>query len=134
MASNLSLAANTAKVMLNAITTIASAGYIEIFSGTQPASSDTGITTQVELVSLPLNSTAFGTPASGQMSAGAITPATAIATGTASWFRMYETDGTTAIMDGSVGTSGCDLNLVSTTITSGDIIGVTSFTITLPLT
>jgi hypothetical protein len=52
------------------------------------------------------------------------------ASGTASWFRLLKSDGTTIVMDGDVGTSGSDLNLNSTAITAGGTVSVTSFAIT----
>jgi len=52
------------------------------------------------------------------------------ATGTATHFRIWQSNGTTAVIDGDVGTSGSDLNFNSTSITSGGTVSVTSFTIT----
>lgn len=52
------------------------------------------------------------------------------ATGTAAFFRIYKSDGTTVILQGSVGTSGQDLNLNTLSIVSGGPVAVTSFTIT----
>lgn len=52
------------------------------------------------------------------------------ANGTATWFRIVKSDGTTHVMDGTVGTSGQDLNLsASTSISVGQVINVSSFTI-----
>lgn len=133
MANNPSIAANTAAQMMAAFAALAASGTLEIYSGVQPANSDTAVTNQVELVGFTLGSPAFGAASEGVMAANAITPSVALATGTAAWFRLFKSDGTTAIMDGSVGTTGCDLNLETTTITDGDIIGVTSFTISMPL-
>ena len=39
-------------------------------------------------------------------------------------------DGVTGVMDGSVGTTGCDLNLNTTSIVIGATVSVTSMTIT----
>jgi hypothetical protein len=62
------------------------------------------------------------------------TPLTVAAsnTGTAGWFRMWKADGTTAVLDGSVGTSGAQINLNTTSITSGVNVSITSGTITMP--
>ncbi len=49
--------------------------------------------------------------------------------GTATWFRCVDSTGTFCV-DGSVGTSGSDLNLNSTTISSGQNVAVSSFVIT----
>jgi len=63
--------------------------------------------------------------------ANAITAdSSANATGTATWFRALESDGTTAVFDGSVGTSGANINLNSVAISVGAAVSVTSYTYT----
>ena len=54
---------------------------------------------------------------------------TAGATGTATWFRIV-TSGNTCVVDGTVGTSGANLNLATTSISSGATVSITSLTIT----
>jgi hypothetical protein len=51
------------------------------------------------------------------------------ATGTAAFFRIT-TSGGTAIVQGTVGTSGADLNLNTTSIVINGPVAVSSFTIT----
>ena len=59
-------------------------------------------------------------------------------TGTAGWFRFYANDLTTgasstaARFDGSVSTSGAQLNMSSTAITAGATTTIDSFTVTMP--
>lgn len=106
-------------------------GYLRIYSGTQPATADTAVTTQTLLSTLRWNATAFGAASSGVATANAITADTsADNTGTATWFRALKSDGTTVVFDGSVGTSGADLNLNTTSISAGAAVSVTSFTYT----
>lgn len=139
MANNPHVAAAYNKGMLDGTANIkadANSGVLKIYDQTQPADGDTAVSTQNLLATLTMNATAFtgpsGTASSNQvLTANAITNATASATGTASWFRLLKSDGTTKILDGSVGTSGCDINLNTTSITSGGTVSVTSFTITL---
>lgn len=50
--------------------------------------------------------------------------------GTAAHFRIYASNGTTAHMQGTVGTSGTDLNLSSVSFTAGQSVTITSFTLT----
>jgi hypothetical protein len=45
---------------------------------------------------------------------------------------MLKSDGTTVIMDGSVGTSGADLNLATTSLVAGVDVEITSFTLSQP--
>ena len=54
---------------------------------------------------------------------------TAVASGTATFFRIYKSDGTTVVMDGSVGTSSADLVLNTTTVATNDTVAISSGTI-----
>lgn len=126
MTLGISVAARNA--MLDAITTaIGSSGKVRIYSGTQPA---TGGTATTLLAELPLSATAAAAASSGVLTLNAITnDSSADATGTATWFRIL-TSGNTAVIDGTVGTSGADLNLNTTSIVSGGPVAISSFTIT----
>lgn len=110
-----------------ALSTLFNSGYLRIYDGTQPASADTAISTQVMLVELRFNATAFSAPTNGVLSANAITPGVAVADGIASWFRAFESDGTTVVIDGSAGTSATNLILGTTSISAGLTVNVTSF-------
>ena len=104
---------------------------LRIYNGTRPANANTAITSQTMLVELTCNATAFAAAASGGvLTANAISNGTAAATGTASWFRLWQSNGTTAIMDGDVSTAGADLNLNNTSIATGQTVSVSSFTVT----
>ena len=59
----------------------------------------------------------------------AVTSAAALATGTAIWFRITSSGGT-FVLDGTVGTSGQDLNMSTISFVSAATISVSSFTIT----
>jgi hypothetical protein len=102
-------------------------GTLNIYSGTQPATADTALSGNTLLASLTFAATAFGTDTNGVATAAAIGSATAAATGTATFFRVLESNGTTAVMDGTVGTSGADLNLSTTSIVAGGTVSVSSF-------
>jgi hypothetical protein len=109
-------------------TYVGTSAVFKIYSGTQPATGGTAGTT---LATFTMSASAFA-PAS---SAGVLTvnlPAdvNASATGTASWGRLFKSDGTTICIDVSVGTSGTQVILNSTTITSGVACSITSWTIT----
>jgi hypothetical protein len=114
---------------LDAITTFAgNSGFIRIYDGTRPS---TGGTATTLLAELTCNATFAGSASSAVLTLNAITQdSSANATGTATWFRLVKSDGTTHVMDGNVGTSGSDLNLNTTSIVSGAAVSITSFTIT----
>lgn len=124
----LGMVAAVRNAMLDAITTqIGTSGKVRIYSGTQPA---TGGTATTLLAELPLSATAAAAASGGVLTFNAITnDSSADATGTASWFRIL-TSGNTALIDGTVGTSGADLNLNTTSIVSGGPVAISSFTIT----
>jgi hypothetical protein len=130
LALNQKLANVAANAAADAVTALASGGFLRIYDGTQPANADTAITTQVLLAELMLGTPAFGAAVAGVATANAITPdAGADATGTATWFRVTDS-GSAALWDGSVGTSGCNLNLSSVSIVTGDSVAVSAFTYT----
>jgi len=120
-----------ANAAVNAITDLLGNGYLLIYDGAQPATTDTAITSQVLLAELRFASPAFGAASGGAATANAITgESSANATGTATWFRALKSDGTTAVFDGSVGVSSSNINLSSTSITAGDSVEISSFTYT----
>lgn len=131
MALNPKLGVAYRNAALDQILANANSGFLDIYDGTQPADADTAVTSQVKLAHLPLSATAFQPAASGQATANAITNATALATGTASWYRITKANGT-AILDGSVGTSGANLNLNSVAIQINATVSISSYVETFP--
>lgn len=104
---------------------------LRIYSGTAPTNADTALSGNTLLAELAMASTAFGAASGGTKTAAAITQdSSADATGTATFFRIYKSDGTTCRVQGSVGTSGADLNLVTTSIVATQPVAVTSLVIT----
>lgn len=132
----LGFATNLRNARLDAITTFAgSAAILRIYSGTQPATGGAVTTLLAEAV--------CGTPFAGSASAGVLTltvtsgvvgqDVSADASGTATWFRLFKSDGSTIVMDGSINTvaSGLgDLRMPTNVITAGQPVQITSFTIT----
>lgn len=110
----------------------AGAGTIQIRSGTQPANANLAATGTL-LATLTFSDPAFGaTDTSGVATASAITDdSSADATGTASWARVLDSNSAT-IFDCDVSTSGATINLNTTSITSGGVVSITSFTVTHP--
>jgi hypothetical protein len=108
-------------------------GYIRIYDGTIPTNADTAVGAQVLLAELRWNAAAFPSATNGVITAAAITAdSSANATGTAAWFRSLKSDGTTVLCDGTVSTSGADMNLNTTSITSGANVSISSATFTMP--
>lgn len=134
MASNLNYSNAVKHAQMAAIITAAgSAAVLTLYSGTQPASPDTAVTSQVALAAMTC-ATTFGSDTNGVLTVGAIGTGTGTANagaGTAAtWYRLATSAGV-ALIDGSVGTSGADLNLTGTTsIATGQQVSVTSWVLT----
>jgi hypothetical protein len=125
---------NTARsAAADAVVDLADDGYIRIYDGSQPANPNTAVSGQTLLAELRFGNPAFGAAADGVATANAITGEdSALATSTATWFRVLQSNGTTVLWDGTVGTSGADLNLDSTSITTADTVDIDSMTYTQP--
>lgn len=106
---------------------VGASGLLRIYDGSRPA---TGGAATTLLAELTCGATFAAGAAAGVLTLNAITQdSSANATGTATWFRIT-TSGGTAVVDGSVSTSGSDLNLTTTSIVSTQPVSVSSFTIT----
>jgi hypothetical protein len=122
-------------------------GIIHIYSGTQPADADTAESGDL-LVKITKDGLALGS--GGGLSLGNATngkiskPAaddwkgTAVADGTAGWFRFYDSNETTGTsttavrFDGRVATSGGELRVVTTTIADESNQVIANFSIEFP--
>jgi len=131
MAKNATWSVVARNAKLDAIKASFNSGYLRIYSGTQPTDPDTAIVAQVLLAELRFNATAFPAASGGVLTANAITSdPSANATGTAAWYRALQSDGTTAIHDGSVGTSGANMIVATTSIVTAAVVDCSAFTIT----
>src|ERR1044072_3968898 len=122
MASNFSTAA--ADAALDAVKALCNSGTLVIYSGTQPSTPDTAVTASTDLVTFTFNSSAFGsdsTSSGNRVATASFVSASVSPTrsGTATYARVWESGGTVAVGDFTVGTSGTDIILGSTTITNG---------------
>lgn len=129
MALQLSVAVRNAR--LDAIeSTIGTSAIMRIRTGSVPATcatADAG--TVVATLNLPSDWMAAASSGTKAMS-GTWQDTSADATGTAAHFRIYDSAGTTCHMQGTVGTSGTDLIVDSTSFTSGQSFSITAFTLT----
>jgi len=122
-----------------AATDAGTAAQITIYDDTSgvPADADASIGSAVALAKLLMSATAFGSPADANPNA-TITADTiadedsALATGTAAFFRIHTQDAGTTICQGTVGTSSADLVLNTVAITTGSTVSITSCVITMP--
>ncbi len=125
------MSTNLRNARADANTTFAGNGaLLRLYDGTRPSTGGTATTLLAELTcGTPFAASASG----GVLTLGSITQDSAAnAAGNATWFRLVKSDGTTHVMDGSVTATGGggDMELVTTSITTGQPVQVTSFTIT----
>ncbi|MCG7854108.1 MAG: hypothetical protein MIO92_16455 [Methanosarcinaceae archaeon] len=127
-------------------------GVLNIYSGTQPSDADQAVAGTLLLQITESagafvagafdNGLEFGDAASGIISKAAAETwqDTGIASGTAGWFRLCAnpTDAGAAStslprIDGTIGTSGADLNMSSTNIVVGSTYTIDTFVLTMPV-
>ncbi len=130
---------NTARnAMVDALTALLNAGAgpgtFAIRSGTRPSlPSDAATGTLLQTTTLA--DPAFPGASTGQAALTDPAASNAVASGTASWFRAFDSNGV-AYFDGTVTATGGggDLTLSTTTIVSGQPVDITGGTITMPAT
>jgi hypothetical protein len=129
MAVQLSVSARNAR--LDAIeTAIGTSAVLKIFTGSPPANcaaADSG--TVLATINLPSDWMAAASGGSKSKS-GTWEDLSADNTGTSGHFRVYDSGATTCHIQGTVGTSGTDMTVNSTSFTAGQSVTVNSFTLT----
>lgn len=123
---NLGMSTTLRNNILDEITAlVGSSGILRIYSGTQPA---TGGAETTILAQLTLNATFAPAAAAGLLTLNAITSdSSANASGTATWFRILQSDATTQVIDGDVSTTSAgtgDLQLDDTSIVLGGTVAL----------
>jgi hypothetical protein len=108
---------------------MASAGTFVIYDGTQPATADTAITSQNALGTYTFTTADYSSASNGASVLTGAKTITGSATGTATWARW--TKGA-FVIDGSVGTTGADFIVSTTSIVNGVNFSLTAATLTFP--
>ena len=132
MANDIRAAEAAVNAAVDAMTALLNSGKIRLYGDTRPTTGDTAVGAQTLLAELTFGTAAFGAATGGTATANTITAdSSANDTDTATWFRLFKSD-ETKVLDGEIGTSGCDLNLNTTSIVAGAEVSITSMTVTLP--
>jgi hypothetical protein len=109
-------------------------GKVRIYDGTRPATPETALSGNTLLAEPTMNATAFGASSGGTATANAITAdSSADATGTATFARVFKSDGTTVITDLEVGTGTANIVLNTTSIVAGASVSISSLTLSTPM-
>ena len=139
MATSPMISPTRAKAMLDNLSGNFNSYYIGIYTGAIPSNCGTA-NSGTHLASPQFGGTAFGASTDGTSTgimtatANAITSDTNAAnSGTAGYFSCQASANSgTVIARGTCGTSSADMIMNTTSITAGDTIAISSFTITLP--
>lgn len=135
----------TASAAASAWITQANGGSLVVYGGSscaQATNPETAVPgTCTALVTLTFNATSFTGPVTTSGVGAAITASfvnsspTVATSGTAKWYRIYKSDGTTPVADGAIGqgSSGCgyDMCLAAVDLGAGATLPVTSMVITI---
>ncbi|MEQ8308015.1 MAG: hypothetical protein RIA09_15770 [Hoeflea sp.] len=110
---------------------------LNIYAGTPPATPDDALAGNTLLIEFDLPDPAFGDAVDanngGTATLNAVTPVTALATGTATFFRILDGDGTPLMQGDVTDTAGSgSLKLSSVAVIEDIDVSVVSMTITLP--
>jgi hypothetical protein len=122
-----------ARAALDAWAARLNTGYVRVYTGARPANTATAASGTL-LAELRFGATAFGAASGRTITANAITEEdSTLASGTAGWFRLLQSDGTTAEMDGECGASGSgkELEFVSTSLAAGTPTRITGLQISM---
>jgi hypothetical protein len=129
------ISAATAVAAVATLAALADGGSIILYSGTEPAYADSAAGT--ECATCEMAATAYGTAAADGTNHWAAVDLAATATdasatgGTPTYFRMKTAAGA-VITQGTVSTSGADLNLTAAAIAADAQVDITSLVIRLP--
>ena len=138
MAHNVTVGDAGVNAACDALAALLNTGYLRIYddSGVQPADPDAAVGDAVLLAELRFGATAFGAAVAGVATANAITKdSSANASGDASWFRALKSDGTTGVLDGTVGVGATyDCNVPTVSVVEAAEFSVTAMTVTAPQT
>ncbi len=122
--------------LLDGIDSVFDGGTLKIYTTAQPANADTAISGQTLLATVDVDADSFNAAASGaKTKQGTWSELSAIATGTAAWFRLANgADSRRIDGDITITSGGGVLELDSLSITSGQVVTITTFTLNMPAT
>jgi hypothetical protein len=120
--------------VVDALTTrVGGSGRLRVYAGTRPANVAAAITGNL-LCDLPLNATFAPAGSAGVITLNSITATTVSGAGTqtATHFRIFQTGGTVACVDGDVTATGGggDMELSTTSLANGALLTISSATFT----
>lgn len=129
MATTVSLTAEAENAQADALARLLDNGSVKVYDGTVPTDVSTALSGNTLLATCALSATSAPAASGGVLTFNAISDDTSIdATGTATFYRTFKSDGTTAVTQGTVGTSGESMTLANTSLVAGGTLSISSFT------
>lgn len=112
-------------------TTVGTSAVLKMFTGAQPANVGTA-DSGTELIEIDLPSDWLAAASGGSVAKSGTWQATADAAGTAGYYRIYESDGTTCHMQGSVTATGGggDMTVDNPVLAVDQTVTITSWSLT----
>ena len=103
-------------------------GSVKVYDGTPPADVTVALSGNTLLATNPLSATSAPAASAGAITFNTITDDASIdASGTASFYRSFKSDGTTAVTQGSVGVSGESMTLADLALVAGNVFAIASW-------
>ena len=131
MVGNLQFSTTLRNARADAITTnVGNAGKLRIYAGAIPADPGTALTSQALLVEETTASPFAAGAADGVLSPTAPSQVNVGTSGTASFYRVYKSDGTTCVIQDTCGISAAGMVLNTITLTAGGPVLVNSWSVT----
>lgn len=118
MPANTKMSIASVNAQANAMGAALNGGYVRLYGGVQPVDSDTA-TAEAVVATLRFQTPAFNAAVNGMISAKALASDVSAAGGTATWFRTFQADGSTAGWDDNVGMADEAMVLESNVIPPG---------------
>lgn len=126
MALNTQMSNTAVNAQASVLATMCNSGLIRVYDGVQPATADAALSGNTLGVTLTFGATAFAAPVNGLLTANAITSGVAVAGITPTFARIFQSNGSTVVMDVSAGASGCNMTIGA--FTAGTTVSASSFT------
>lgn len=131
MTTEVTLTVEARNAQADALARLLDGGSVKVYSGTPPANVSTALSGNTLLATCQLNATSAPAASGGVLTFNSITDDSDIdASGTASFYRLFKTDGTTAVIQGSVATSGGSMTIADTALVAAGTLSISALTYT----
>lgn len=131
MTTQVTLTVEARNAQADALARLLDNGSIKVYAGTPPANVSAALSGNTVLAECPLAATSAPAAVNGTLTYNAITDDSSInATGTATFYRTFKANGTTAVTQGSVGVaaSGESLILDDVALVATGVLAISSAT------